>query len=45
MFAERLNLKMAKEYNYLAQSDCLVINGVDDAQRFHKLMVTQKAIF
>ncbi|XP_022717027.1 LOW QUALITY PROTEIN: myosin-2 [Durio zibethinus] len=35
---ERLNLKMANEYNYLAQSDCLVINGVDDAQKFHKLM-------
>ncbi|KAG4166600.1 hypothetical protein ERO13_A13G143500v2 [Gossypium hirsutum] len=37
---ERLNLKMAKEYNYLAQSDCLVINGVDDAQRFLKFMET-----
>ncbi|KAB1995546.1 hypothetical protein ES319_D13G168700v1 [Gossypium barbadense] len=37
---ERLNLKMANEYNYLAQSDCLVINGVDDAQRFLKFMET-----
>ncbi|KAK6229517.1 hypothetical protein SCA6_018468 [Theobroma cacao] len=35
---ERLNLKMANEYNYLVQSDCLVIDGVDDAQKFHKLM-------
>ncbi|XVF18987.1 hypothetical protein REPUB_Repub11eG0071900 [Reevesia pubescens] len=35
---ERLNLKMANEYNYLVQSDCLVVNGVDDAQKFHKLM-------
>ncbi|KAL4342196.1 hypothetical protein GQ457_08G007060 [Hibiscus cannabinus] len=35
---ERLHLKKAVEYNYLAQSDCLVINGVDDAQEFHKLM-------
>ncbi|XVF70406.1 hypothetical protein PTKIN_Ptkin11bG0159000 [Pterospermum kingtungense] len=34
---ERLNLKMANEYNYLVQSDCLVINGVDDAQKFHTL--------
>ncbi|KAG4112191.1 hypothetical protein ERO13_D13G148200v2 [Gossypium hirsutum] len=37
---ERLNLKMANEYNYLAQSDYLVINGVDDAQRFLKFMET-----
>ncbi|XVF04085.1 hypothetical protein REPUB_Repub05bG0051200 [Reevesia pubescens] len=35
---ERLNLKMANEYNYLVQSDCLVIDGVDDAKKFHKLM-------
>ncbi|XP_012443648.2 myosin-2 isoform X1 [Gossypium raimondii] len=34
---ERLNLKMANEYNYLVQSDCLVINGVDDCQKFQKL--------
>ncbi|XWS09926.1 hypothetical protein CRYUN_Cryun39dG0031900 [Craigia yunnanensis] len=34
---ERLNLKMANEYNYLVQSDCMVIDGVDDAQKFHKL--------
>ncbi|XVE80224.1 hypothetical protein DITRI_Ditri14bG0122500 [Diplodiscus trichospermus] len=35
---ERLNLKMANEYNYLVQSECLVINGVDDAQKFRMLM-------
>ncbi|XVE50396.1 hypothetical protein DITRI_Ditri01bG0159200 [Diplodiscus trichospermus] len=35
---EKLNLKMANEYSYLFQSDCLVIDGVDDAQKFHKLM-------
>ncbi|KAL4309084.1 hypothetical protein GQ457_01G005030 [Hibiscus cannabinus] len=35
---ERLNLKMANEYNYLIQSDNFVINGVDDAQKFHKLV-------
>ncbi|XP_039026501.1 myosin-2-like isoform X2 [Hibiscus syriacus] len=35
---ERLNLKMANEYNYLIQSDNLVINGVDDALKFHKLV-------
>ncbi|KAG8658067.1 hypothetical protein MANES_03G116600v8 [Manihot esculenta] len=35
---ERLNLKMASEYNYLNQSECLVIDGVDDSLNFHKLM-------
>ncbi|KAK8493376.1 hypothetical protein V6N13_129244 [Hibiscus sabdariffa] len=35
---ERLNLKMANEYNYLIRSDTLVINGVDDAQKFLKLV-------
>ncbi|GMI63685.1 ARABIDOPSIS THALIANA MYOSIN 1, myosin 2, ARABIDOPSIS THALIANA MYOSIN 4 [Hibiscus trionum] len=34
---ERLNLKAANEYNYLVQSESLVINGVDDAQKFQKL--------
>ncbi|KAA3453009.1 myosin-2-like [Gossypium australe] len=42
---ERLNLKMANEYNYLVQSDCLVINGVDDDQKFQKLKVIQKTRF
>ncbi|KAJ4726231.1 myosin 2 [Melia azedarach] len=35
---ERLNLKLANEYNYLNQSECLTIDGVNDAQNFHKLM-------
>ncbi|XP_039040957.1 myosin-2-like [Hibiscus syriacus] len=35
---ERLNLKTANEYNYLIQSDNLVINGVDDAEKFCKLV-------
>lgn len=38
-FAERLNLKVANDYNYLNQSECLTIDGVDDAQNFHNLMV------
>ncbi|XVF78057.1 hypothetical protein PTKIN_Ptkin14bG0097700 [Pterospermum kingtungense] len=41
---EKLNLKMANEYNYLIQSDCLVIDGVDDGQKFHKLMEALKTI-
>ncbi|XP_039013677.1 myosin-2-like isoform X2 [Hibiscus syriacus] len=36
-FRERLNLKTTNEYNYLGQSECLVINGVNDAQKFQKL--------
>lgn len=35
---EKLKLKMASEYNYLNQSDCLAINGVDDARKFQNLM-------
>ncbi|XP_077254052.1 myosin-2-like isoform X2 [Tasmannia lanceolata] len=35
---ERLNLKAASEYEYLKQSDCLTIDDVDDAQKFHFLM-------
>ncbi|EOA12803.1 hypothetical protein CARUB_v10025758mg [Capsella rubella] len=35
---ERLKLKTASEYTYLSQSDCLTIDGVDDAQKFHKLL-------
>ncbi|KAK4804171.1 hypothetical protein SAY86_003988 [Trapa natans] len=34
---ERLNLKLAQEYNYLNQSGCLTIDGVDDGKRFHTL--------
>ncbi|KAJ4843468.1 hypothetical protein Tsubulata_006796 [Turnera subulata] len=35
---DRLNLKMASDYSYLNQSDCLEIDGVDDRLRFSKLM-------
>nr|VDD21556.1 unnamed protein product [Brassica oleracea] len=35
---ERLKLKTASEYTYLNQSDCLTIEGVDDAQKFRKLL-------
>ncbi|XP_057465935.1 myosin-2-like isoform X2 [Actinidia eriantha] len=35
---DRLNLKMASEYNYLNQSDCLAIDDVDDARKFQLLM-------
>ncbi|KAF2558581.1 hypothetical protein F2Q68_00015868 [Brassica cretica] len=31
---EKLNLTSAKEYNYLRQSNCYSIKGVDDAERF-----------
>ncbi|KAL0320708.1 UNVERIFIED_CONTAM: Myosin-2 [Sesamum radiatum] len=34
----RLRLKKASDYNYLNQSDCLEIQNIDDAQKFHMLM-------
>ncbi|XP_008805849.2 myosin-1-like [Phoenix dactylifera] len=34
---EKLNLKAANNYEYLKQSDCLRIDDVDDALRFHRL--------
>lgn len=34
---ERLNIRVANEYNYLSQSNCMVIDGVDDTLNFHKL--------
>ena len=37
--AERLNLRAASEYKYLNQSDCMTIDGVDDAKKFQRLMV------
>ncbi|KAG5235563.1 Myosin-2 heavy chain [Salix suchowensis] len=35
---DRLNLRMASEYKYLNQSECLVVDGVDDGMEFHKLV-------
>ncbi|XP_042479172.1 myosin-2-like isoform X2 [Macadamia integrifolia] len=35
---ERLNLKLASEYEYLKQSSCLTIDDVDDVQKFHILI-------
>ncbi|RDY06773.1 Myosin-2, partial [Mucuna pruriens] len=35
---ETLNLRVASEYKYLNQSDCMTIDGVDDAKKFNKLM-------
>lgn len=40
-FTDKLNIKMASEYHYLNQSNCLVIDDVDDARKFHVLMVTK----
>nr|GMC47537.1 myosin-2-like isoform X2 [Ipomoea batatas] len=39
MMEDKLKLKDASEFNYLNQSDCLVISGVDDANEFPMLMV------
>ena len=35
---------MAGEYKYLNQSECLVISGVDDGMKFHKLEVIQMIV-
>lgn len=35
---EKLNLKNANEFNYLKQSNCYTISGVDDAEQFHVVM-------
>jgi hypothetical protein len=39
MSTEKINLKIASEYKYLRQSNCYTITGVDDAERFHAVMV------
>ncbi|PHT48041.1 Myosin-1 [Capsicum baccatum] len=36
--AEKLNLKDVSEYNYLRQSNCQSISGVDDAEQFRIVM-------
>ncbi|KAK9674026.1 hypothetical protein RND81_12G206000 [Saponaria officinalis] len=40
----KLNIRMANEYNYLNQSNCLVINGHDDALNFLKLQEALDAV-
>ncbi|XP_019251724.1 PREDICTED: myosin-2-like isoform X3 [Nicotiana attenuata] len=35
---DKLKLKGASDYNFLNQSDCLVIHDVDDAKKFHMLV-------
>ena len=37
--AEKLFLKSASDYNYLKHSNCLRIDGVDDAKKFSVLVV------
>ncbi|KAL5986854.1 hypothetical protein ACLOJK_015188 [Asimina triloba] len=41
---ERLNLKSANDYEYLKQSECLTIEDIDDARRFHILMDALDAV-
>lgn len=38
--AEKLNLRSAGDYYYLKQSNCLIIDGIDDAKQFHILLVS-----
>jgi hypothetical protein len=38
-YAERLNLRAAREYKYLNQSDCMTVDGIDDAKNLHRLKV------
>ncbi|XP_068476741.1 myosin-2-like isoform X2 [Phaseolus vulgaris] len=35
---EKLNLRAVSEYKYLVQSDCMSVDGVDDAKSFDQLM-------
>lgn len=41
VFLGRLRLRRASDYKYLNQSDCLEIQKINDAQKFHILMVMQ----
>ncbi|XP_014493730.1 myosin-2 isoform X3 [Vigna radiata var. radiata] len=41
---EKLNLRAVSEYKYLVQSDCMSIDGVDDAKNFDQLMEALDAV-
>lgn len=42
LLADKLKLKGASEYNFLNQSDSLEIHNVDDAKKFHMLVVSSR---
>ena len=44
IFSEKLNIRVPSEYSYLNQSECLVIGGVDDARKFHTLVVKKSIV-
>ncbi|KAL6856068.1 hypothetical protein ACP4OV_018870 [Aristida adscensionis] len=44
LFKKKLFLKSANDYNYLKQSNCLRIDGVDDAKKFSVLVDALDAI-
>lgn len=41
---QRLHIKNFKEYNYLIQSQCFSIPGVDDAAEFQEVMLAMKTL-
>lgn len=41
---EKLNLRSVEEYRYLKHSSCFVINGVNDAERFHSIMAALNVV-
>lgn len=41
---EKLNLKSVEEYQYLKHSSCFIINGVNDAERFHSVTEAMKIV-
>lgn len=40
LLSDKLKLTGASEYNFLNQSNSLVIHNVDDAKKFHMLVVS-----